>query len=459
MSTTEKSVSSSLQHVELQLADKNPALLQAFRLYHELDQVAYDLGLIGMDDSLANKTSWSPVITVIGDASSGRNEFIDRYLANTIPVMDAHGINAEFTVLIHREGETPMALPGTAVDGDPRFPFFHISERLEQIEKGESRNINSYLDLKTNNSQNLKDKTIILAPGFSPNPKDEGIALIREHAIALSDQVFIFFDASQPSLEEYRTTLIPFLKAAAKNHNPGKFIFVINQGAADQAPVDLSSWKQQLNNLGLQTGQFFALNQNTQATDQKTIEQKLTNIDVESAYRILNTLEQHINEFDSVVIHEVKKAIILWKDRTHFTLIVVLSFIALTLVAGEIQMGLVAMLLDPFIASIFFFLLIVFLVPLHIYSSKVHARFISKKLAERQRELGLAENLPALFNKGLTLSRILFPVLEPVGWTKEIQDTLGMIKTRAQGLVQSLNNSFNSSLLSQDSKESTFLNL
>lgn len=459
MSTSEKSISSSLQHVELQLADKNPALLQAFRLYHELDQVAFDLGLIGMDDSLANKTSWSPVITVIGDPSSGRNEFINRYLGTAIPVIDLQDINAQFTVLVQREGETPMTLPGTAVDGDPRFPFFHISERLEQIEKGESRNINSYLDLKTNNSQNLKDKTIILAPGFSPNLKYEGVALIREHAVALSDQIFVFFDASQSNLEEYRAALIPFLKTAAQSHNPGKFIYVINQGSGDQTPIDMASWKQQLSNLGLQSGQFFALNQNTQAADQQTIEQKLANIDIESAYRILNTLEQHINEFDSVVIREVKKATILWKDRTHFTLIIVLSFIALTLVAGEIQMGLVALLLDPFVASIFFFLLIVFLIPLHIYSSKVHARFISKKLAERQTELGLIENLPALFNKGVTLWRILFPILEPVGWTKEIQDTLAMIKTRAQGLVQSLNNSFNSNILSQGSKKDTFLNL
>ncbi len=459
MSTTEKSVSSSLQHVEIQLADKNPALLQAFRLYHELDQVAYDLGLINMDDSLANKTSWSPVITLIGDPTSGKNDFINRYLGTAIPVLDTHSSSAQFTVLIHREGETPMTLPGTAVDGDPRFPFFHISERLEKIEKGDSRHINNYLDLKTNSSQNLKNKTIILAPGFSPNLKHEGVALLREHAIALSDLVFIFFDASQPNLEEYRTALIPFLKTTAKSHNPSKFVYVINQPPGDTSPINLTNWQHQLNHLGLHTGQFFALHQNTQATDQLTIEQKLTNIDVDSAYRILNTLEQHINEFDSVVIREVKKAIVLWKDRTHFTIILILSLIALTLVAGEIQMGLVAVLLDPFIASIFFFMLFVILIPVHIYSSKVHAKFISKKLAERQAELGLIENLPALFNKGVTLWRILFAIMEPVGWTKDVQETLSMIKTRAQGLVQSLNNSFSTDILTSGKKEETFLNL
>ncbi len=459
MSTSEKSVSSSLRQVELQLADKNPALLQAFRLYNELDQVAYDLGLIGMDDSLANKTSWSPVITFIGEPDSGRNEFINRYLGSITPVIDTHTINAQFSVLIHREGETPVSLPGTAVDGDPRFPFYHISERLDQLEKGESRNINGYLDLRTNNSQNIKDKTLILSPGFAPNMKYEGVALLRQHAMALSDLVFVFFDDNQSQLEQQRAALIPFLKYAAQSNNPGKFIYIINQSSASQSPVELESWKFQLSNMGLQSGQFFALNHNTKATDQKVIEQKLANIDIESAYRILDTLEQHIDDFDSVVINEVRKATMLWKDRTHFTIIAVLSFIALTLVAGEIQMGLVAFLLDPFTASIFFFLLIVFLVPLHIYSSKVHAKFISKKLAERQIELGLIENLPALFNKGLTIWRTLFPIIEPVGWNKDVQETLAMIKTRAQGLVQSLNNSFNDNILIQQEKNSSFLNL
>lgn len=459
MSMSEKSISSSLHYVEQQLADKNPALLQAFRLYHELDQVAYDLGLIDMDDSLANKTSWSPIITVIGDRSSGRNEFINRYLGNSALIQDFHSIHAQFTVLIRRDDETSMTLPGTAVDGDPRFPFFHISERLDQLEPGESRNINSYLELKTNNSENLRDKTIILAPGFSPNPKQDGIGLLRNHATELSDLVFIFFDANEPELEQYRATLTPFLKNAANSQNPSKFIYVINQTQDNSKPVDLNHWQQQLSHLGLQSGQFFVLKQNAESTDQQAIEQKLANIDVESAYRILHTLEQHIDEFDTVVIQEVRKGIDLWKERTHFTLTLVLSCIAMILVAGEIQMGLVAVLLDPFVASIFFFLLIVMLIPLHIYSSKVHAKFITKRLIERQTELGLIENLAALFNKGMTLWRILIPIREPIGWNKEVQETLGMIKTRAKGLVQSLNNSFNSGLSADGSKEDTFLNL
>ncbi|MDF1583088.1 MAG: hypothetical protein RQ733_01655 [Methyloprofundus sp.] len=457
---SEKTVSSSLQQLEQQLADKNPALLQAFRLYHELDQVAYDLGLIGIDDSLANKTSWSPIITVIGDASSGKIEFINHYLNSIPPAIDPYSIHAQFTVLIYRDDQSPMTLPGTAVDGDPRFPFFHISERLEQLEKGASRNINSYLELKTNNSNQLKDKTIILAPGFAANQKQAETELLREHASTLSDLVFVFFDARQSTLEDFRSSLSPFLKHSARSNNPSKYIYVINEPSNNTESVDLNDWKQQLIHLGLEAGQFFVLSESTASSTQQAIEQKLTNIDVESAYRILNNLQQHITEFDTVVMHEVQKGIDLWKDRSHFTLTVVLSFIALTLVAGEIQMGLLAVLLDPFVASVALFLLIVCLIPVHIYSSKVHAKFIAKKLAERQVELGLIENLPALFNKGITLWRILLPIRQPVGWTSDVKDTLDMLMTRAKGLVQSLNNTFSTnSAAPSASKEETFLNL
>lgn len=460
MSTQEKPTSTSLHHLEQQLADKNPALLQAFRLYHELDQVAFDLGLIQMDDSLANKTSWSPIITVIGDSSSGCTEFINNYLATTSPAIDPFLNHAQFSVLIHRPDQSPMSLPGTAVDGDPRLPFYHISERLEQLEAGDSRHINSYLELKTNNSHNLRDKTIIMAPGFSTSPRQKGVAMMRDHATSLSDLVFVFFDASQPNLEEFRTALAPFLAASSQSDNPGKFIYVINQAPGADFILDLSTWKQQLSALGLQSGQFFILKQSTEVNNQLAIEQRLSNIDVESAYRILHTLEKHINEFDTVVIEEVRKAIRLWKDRTHFTVILVLSLIALTLVAGEISFGLVALLLDPFVASIFIFLLIVFIVPFHIYSSKMHAKFISKKLVARQTELGLMENMSALFEKSLTFWRMLLPFEEPVGWNKNVIETLDMIKTRAKGLVQSLNNTFNSNTsLDTNKKEETFLNL
>ena len=459
MSMSEKSVHSSLHQIEQQLADKNPALLQAFRLYHELDQVAYEMGLIGMDDSLANKTSWSPIITVIGEPSSGKNEFINQYLAGEAALVSSDHIGAQFSVLTHRNSESSMILPGTAVDGDPRFPFFHISDRLEQLEKGEGRNINIYLDLKTSNSPKLKDKTIITAPGFSLHDHQEGINLLRNHVSDLSDLVFIFFDANQFTIDDFKVTLPPFLKHAANSHNPSKFIYIITENNAQASAETIANWKHQLTNLGLQAGQFISLSSDSASSPQESLEQKLSNIDIESAYRILSTLEEHITDFEEVIVREVKKGLMRWKERTHFTLTLLLSFIALTLVAGEIQFGLVAILLDPFIASTGLFILLTALVPFHLSSSKFHAKYIMKDLEKRQQELGLTEDLPALFAQNLTFWRMILPTTTPVAWTKEVQETLGMILTRAKGLVQALNNSFNSQSTSSTSSSETFLNL
>lgn len=459
MSMSEKPVHSSLHQIEQQLADKNPALLQAFRLYHELDQVAYEMGLIGMDDSLANKTSWSPIITVIGEPSSGKNEFINQYLEGSSALANSDNIGAQFSVLTHRNSESSMILPGTAVDGDPRFPFFHISDRLEQLEKGEGRNINIYLDLKTSNSPKLQDKTIITAPGFSLHDHQEGITLLRNHASDLSDLVFIFFDANQFTIDDFKVTLPAFLKHAANSHNPSKFIYIITENNAQASAETIANWKHQLTKLGLQAGQFISLSSDSDSTPQESLEQRLSNIDIESAYRILSTLEEHITDFEEVIIYEVKKGIILWKERTHFTLTLLLSFIALTLIAGEIQFGLVAMLLDPFIASTGLFILLISLVPFHLSSSKFHAKFIIKNLEKRQHELGLTENLPALFEQNLTFWRMILPTTTPVAWTKEVQEALGMLLTRAKGLVQSLNNSFNTQSTSSITSGETFLNL
>lgn len=57
------------------------------------------------------------------------------------------------------------------------------------------------------------------------------------------------------------------------------------------------------------------LKQDVESEGHKAIEHKLANIDIESAYRILHTLEQHIDEFDTVVIHEVKKRLIYGKTE------------------------------------------------------------------------------------------------------------------------------------------------
>jgi hypothetical protein len=57
-------------------------------------------------------------------------------------------------------------LPGTALDADPRFPFYQISNELEKVAQGEGRRVDTYLQLKTSPCENLRGRIILDSPGF-----------------------------------------------------------------------------------------------------------------------------------------------------------------------------------------------------------------------------------------------------------------------------------------------------
>lgn len=459
---TEKSEGKFLLQLEQHFADKNPVLLQVSKAYHELDQVAYDLGLLNIEDSIASSTFWWPLITMIGSASSGKADFINTYLKADIFQTKTQSESTRFTVLNHSETEHVVTLPGTALDRDPRFPFFHISDKIDRIKPGEGRNINNFLELKTCNSSALKGKIIIAAPGFEVDSDDPVNSNLIDHVVGISDLVLVFFDATQGDLEKFGDALVHFFETTAASLNPGKCIYIINQTGLETSAVDLEVWKQRLAVYGLQSGQFYTLQEQgdsskiglaagygisalNQPSDRTAIEQRMMHVKIDSAYRIVDSLESNIRDMDEVVITEVRKGIKLWKDRVHFTISLILSGLAFLLVLGEINMGAVALLVDPIIGPAALIVLIAVMIPIQIYSSKQHAKWIIKGLNERQKELGLIENLAGLFEKSLTFWRMLLPIKEPVGWDKETQFRLQKILDKSRELVQMLNDSFGGS--------------
>ena len=77
---TEKTASKYLVNLEKHFANDNPVLLKSAKVFHDLDQIEYDLGLIEMDDTTACKNSWWPIISLIGGNSSAKSRFINSYL-------------------------------------------------------------------------------------------------------------------------------------------------------------------------------------------------------------------------------------------------------------------------------------------------------------------------------------------------------------------------------------------
>jgi hypothetical protein len=80
--------------------------------------------------------------------------------------------------------------------------------------------------------------------------------------------------------------------------------------------------------------------------------------------------------------------------------------------------------------------------PLHILFSKMQAKPIINQLIMRQKELHLTENLASLFEKNLTVPRMIMPISEPPAWNKKTKTRLIQLVEKTKELVQSLNDSF-----------------
>ena len=447
---TEKTASKYLINLEKHFANDNPVLLKSAKVFHDLDQIEYDLGLIEMDETTACKNSWWPIVSLIGGNSTAKSRFINSYLgAQQMP----SGIQAsghKFTVLLQNIQTSSATLPATALDVDPRYPFYQISKKIEQLQKGEGNRINSYLELKTINSERLKGKLFIDSPNMSAVSINAINSMLIKHTIENSDLVLVFtdvFESTSPMLDE-------LIQLITTHQDSNKFVFLIDEPLAALNPAKaneiITSWQRKLSGMGLNTGQFIIVpsQQNSinplNKADFSEIDQRMVNVGYDRCYRVLDSLEKNIREVEEVVIPEVQKGIALWKERVNISSLAVLCLIATLSIFAEIQMGILEFLIDPIIGPILIAILAAVMVPIHLIASKLQAKLIIRKLNERQKELHLMENLASLFERNLTVARMLLPISEPAGWNKKIKNRLKQLTEKTKELVQLLNDSFGS---------------
>jgi hypothetical protein len=445
---TEKTASKYLLNLEKHFAADSPVLLKASKVFQELDQIEYDLGLIEMDETTASKNSWWPIVSLIGGNSTAKSRFINNYLGSDALFSGIQTSSHKFTVLLHNNQSTPATLPGTALDVDHRFPFYQISRKIDQQQQGEGDRINSYLELKTLNSDRLKNKLFIDAPNISAAPSNPVTSLLTKHIVENSDLALIFtdvFDSTSPLVDE-------LIENIALHQDSNKFVYLIDRPTAMLNPSTnseiIASWQRKLAGLGLNTGQFIVLSSQEggaspqNSTDFASIDQRIANVGHDRTYRVLNVLEKNIREINNVIMPEVKRAIGQWKDRSTFSSLIVMGFIATIAIFAEIQTGILEFLIDPIIGPAIIVTLLVIMTPLHILFSNLQAKVTITQLNSRQKELHLMENLAAIFEKNLTFTRMMLPISEPVGWNKKTKLRLTQISNKAKDLVQLLNDNF-----------------
>ncbi len=460
---TEKTASKYLINLEKHFANDNPVLLKSAKVFHELDQIEYDLGLIEMDETTACKNSWWPIISLIGGNSTAKSRFINSYLGAQQLFSGIQASSHKFTVLLHNSQTNSATLPGTALDVDPRYPFYQMSRKIEQLQKGEGNRINSYLELKTINSDRLKGKLFIDSPNMSAVSTSPINSLFTKHIIENSDLVLVFtdvFEPATPMLEELIQHIII-------HQDSNKFVYLVDEPLATLNPAKtneiITSWQRKLASMGVNTGQFIIVpnQQNSinplSKADFSEIDQRMANVAYDRSYRVLASLEKSIRELENVVIQEVKKGIALWKERSNISSLFILCIIAVLAIFAEINFGILELLIDPIIGPILIAILVAIMMPIHLLISKLQAKLIINKLNERQKELNLMENLANLFEKNLTFARILLPISEPAGWNKKMKARLTQLTEKTKELVQSLNDSFGTynEQIQTDTKEHT----
>ncbi len=321
------------------LVQENPLLVDAVDSFQILDKAAYRLGLLGEDESYATRISWWPLISVLGTFSAGKSSFINTYLGVDLQRTGNQAVDDKFTVVSYSQEDEVRLLPGYALDADPRFPLYRISDEIEKVAQGEGSRIDNYLQLKICPSDKLKGCILIDSPGFDADEQRNSTLRITDHIIDLSDLVLLFFDARHPEPGAMQDTLKHLVSKVADRSDAGKFLFILNQidvtAKEDNMEEVVSAWQRGIAQHGITTGRFYCIynesialeikDPNTQQRyqtkrdeDLKEIISRMEEVSVERVYRIIASLENIADRIERETVPTLTEKIYQWRKQVLF---------------------------------------------------------------------------------------------------------------------------------------------
>lgn len=460
-----------LKLLQKHLEDENPVLVSVVDRYQKLDVIAQKMGLLDEGQAYATQISWWPLVSILGTFSAGKSSFINSYLGLSVQDTGNQAVDDRFTVLTYSGDTETRTLPGVALDGDPRFPFYQISEEIENITQGEGSRIDNYLQMKVVPSEKLKGKILIDSPGFDADEQRKETLKITDHIIDLSDLVLVLFDARHPEPGAMQDTLEHLVRGSQQRNDSSKFLFILNQidtSAQDDNLEDIvAAWQKALVQSGLGTGRFYTnFNSdlaiptenkvvweryvNKKNKDYAEITKRMEDINIERVYRIIGSLESLSNQIEQQAVPQIQMAIQRWKKRVIITdlavfLSIILGVIALTVVAGywdglsfnppwvneikESKLLSIGIVVVPIILAIL----------LHFLIRSKLVNGIAKKLPTED-SFG---NVAQAFRINTRWWRSIFNKT-PVGWGNKVRKKLDGVRSDIDSFVQALNDQFTS---------------
>ncbi len=468
MFQSRKTIEKRLRKLEKHLKQENPILIDAVKSFRELDAIAWRMGLIAADESYATQIPWWPLISILGTFSAGKSTFINSYLGIPLQSSGNQAVDDKFTVICYSSDQKPRVLPGLALDADPRFPFYRISEEIEKVAPGEGERVNAYLQLKTCPSEAIKGKILIDSPGFDADAQRTSTLRITDHIIDLSDLVLVFFDARHPEPGAMKDTLEHLVSKTISRTDSSKFLYILNQidtAAKEDNPEEVvGAWQRALSQAGLTAGKFYMIYDEQSAiaindrqlqerfktkkdADLEAIYQRMNEVRVERAYRIIGALEKTASAIETRAVPALKEAMRKWTRRVLITDAVLYGLLlgagAYAVSANEAWSQLApSALLEAYranplggIAAVVALFALIY--GLHLFSRRFWAARIERRLPRAD----MPGNLVTAFRKNTRFWRSVFHT-SPKGWSRRVARRVSKVTEDSALFVQKLNDSF-----------------
>jgi GTPase Era involved in 16S rRNA processing len=464
----DKTTKERIKSLQKHLAEENPLLVSVVDKFIELDRIGLSLGVLNSRDSYTTEISWWPLISILGTFSAGKSSFINQFIGENIQKTGNQAVDDKFTVLCFSSDNNVRVLPGIALDADPRFPFYQMSEAIEKVAEGEGERIDTYLQLKTCPTDVIRGRILIDSPGFDADAQRRSTLRITDHIINLSDLVLVFFDARHPEPGAMQDTLEHLVAGTVRRKDANKIMFILNQidttAAEDNLEAVVAAWQRAIAQGGLVSGSFHTLYNESAAVkiedeslkqryerkrdaDLGEITKRISQVSVERAYRIIGALESFANRIEKEIIPEIETAVGTWRRRVMVADAVVLIplliiFMSYTLSHGYWSgmnfsvPGTVGEDNQIFSYGVLAIVVIIFVL-IHFLIRGLMARIYARGLAQE----GYYGNLRNAFLKNTQWWRSIFS-RSIVGWSHKAQKKISQLRDSADNFIQKLNDQY-----------------
>ena len=473
MNAAVRAIDGRLKHLEAHLQQENPVLLDTVKSFRKLDRVACNMGLLSRDKSFATQIPWWPLISVLGTFSSGKSTFINYFIGYDLQRTGNQAVDDRFTVICYSREKSAHALPGVALDSDPRFPFYRMSDEIELVSEGEGHRIDAYLQLKTCPSEQLRGKILIDSPGFDADAQRTSTLRITDHIIDLSDLVLVLFDARHPEPGAMHDTLDHLVTSTISRPDTGKFLYILNQidtTAREDNPEDVvAAWQRALGERGLTAGRFYSIYNPEAAVpieddnlrerferkrdeDMQEIHNRMREVEIERAYRIVGALDKTARDIEERAVPAIRDALGRWKKRVLWGDAVIFGLLFILALVMSIKLDywqglsfappwLDGLFANPVLALIALIILVLALLVVHFLIRSLARRSLLKWVSRQAQNLRIKGDLTAAFLHNTKPWRRLFSK-NPAGWGRSARGRLTQILNDADTYVQTLNDRF-----------------